>query len=59
MNLTKDFCDCICASIYLFKMVAMELHWSFGVRVCLPFGSDKIYTGSEDENEDLRHLLCS
>ena len=55
----EDFCDCICASIYWFKMVATEFHWSFVFGFALPSGSDKIYTGSEDENEDLRHLLFS
>ena len=59
INSMEDFCDCICASIYWFKMVATELHWSFVFGFALPSGSDKIYTGSEDENEDLRHLLFS
>ena len=57
MNSIGDFCDCICASIYWFKMVATELHWSFVFVFALPSGSDKIYAGSEDENKDLRHLI--
>ena len=59
MNSMEDFHDCICASIYWFKMVAMKLHWSFVFGFALPSRSNKIYTGGEDETEDLRYLLFS
>ena len=59
MNSMEDFCDCICALIYWFEMMAMELHWSFVFGFALPFGFDKMYIGSKDKNENLRHLLFS
>lgn len=59
MNSMKDFCDCDSTSIRWFKMVATVSRWSFMFRFALLSGSDKIYIGSEGENEDLRRLLFS